>query len=72
MLSKELKMKTPYNSAATDIESGKNTFPNNETTKQIPFMSLSKDPIFMFGLCAQFLVFGIAAFGQPLLALHLI
>ena len=72
MLSKELKMKTPYNSAAIDIESGKDDSPNNEPTKQIPFMSLSKDPMFMFGLCAQFLAFGSFAFGQPTLALYLI
>ena len=65
-------MKTPYNSAAIDTEKGKNDFPINEPTKQIPFMSLSKDPMFMFGLCAQVLVFGSAAFGQPILALHLI
>ena len=39
--------------------------------KQIQFKDLCKIPMFVFGICAQILVFGGVAFGQPTLALHL-
>ena len=66
-------LKPGFNTGTRDFESGgKDDDLSVREAKQIHFKDLCKVPMFVFGICAQILVFGGVAFGQPTLALHLI